>query len=639
MRSSLTPIHLPRSLLALALAIAAPASLLSGSLPFGTWDSWANPSDLALRPVAVESVVAESELAGSEKERSEVARPTTARRFDRPSSYVWGTDHVAKALHRWHRAYRGGDIKLDDLARRNGKTKNLYGQRVLPRHEPANLTHEQALSYLLAAARKTQTVKATKEVLLLAAVGLTEEGVNFESAPYVVRAMAQKTLAQIVDVSSQLLIFNVAVGKREDETTGVRRLWKKGEYNLAVRAAAIRGLGSIGRASFRNNIEQNLAQPEAILRMAAAESLLTLNHASSIDALTAAMNTEADSTIAQVLLEVVAKLLTERRDTIGAGSSRRVVATCIDMLGRIDWQTDIAIVDLLARFRSTMSIEPLINLLDRYETNKKATDKKRVIVKIDSGKFSGLLRHRAFDVLVAHTGALIEIDDIAGWRTFWAKEKGNFKLPPPPKKADEARRTVAGFFGIPIIGTRVVFVIDVSGSMALASQIEGMATATGPRPKYVPTRFALAKKELIAAVRRLPGDARFNVIFFADKVDQWRTKLSDANDKNKTALETWIDTLHPDGGTNLYGGVERALSLKHAVHGKRYDVNVDEIFLLSDGEPSIGKIILPERIRGVVRETNRFSKVRINTVFLGTSGGSVFMKNLAEDNHGKYVQH
>ncbi len=70
MRSSLTPIRLPRSLLALTLAIAAPASLLSGSLPFGTWDSWANPSDLALRPVAVES---------------EVARPTTVRRLDRPS--------------------------------------------------------------------------------------------------------------------------------------------------------------------------------------------------------------------------------------------------------------------------------------------------------------------------------------------------------------------------------------------------------------------------------------------------------------------------------------------------------------------------------------------------------------------------
>ena len=45
-------------------------------------------------------------------------------------------------------------------------------------------------------------------------------------------------------------------------------------------------------------------------------------------------------------------------------------------------------------------------------------------------------------------------------------------------------------------------------------------------------------------------------------------------------------------------------------------------------------------------ETNRFSRVRINTVFLGSEGsqldggkdGGPFMKKLAEQNHGKFVR-
>ena len=65
---------------------------------------------------------------------------------------------------------------------------------------------------------------------------------------------------------------------------------------------------------------------------------------------------------------------------------------------------------------------------------------------------------------------------------------------------------------------------------------------------------------------------------------------------------------------------------------------IDEIFVLSDGEPVSGDVIDPDVILKIVREINRYQKVRIHTVFVGTSKGVGLMKRLAQENGGYFVR-
>ena len=63
----------------------------------------------------------------------------------------------------------------------------------------------------------------------------------------------------------------------------------------------------------------------------------------------------------------------------------------------------------------------------------------------------------------------------------------------------------------------------------------------------------------------------------------------------------------------------------------------DEVFVLSDGEPSVGQLINPTEILEAVREINNLRKIRINTVFAGNGEGLEFMKKLAGENGGIFV--
>ena len=46
----------------------------------------------------------------------------------------------------------------------------------------------------------------------------------------------------------------------------------------------------------------------------------------------------------------------------------------------------------------------------------------------------------------------------------------------------------------------------------------------------------------------------------------------------------------------------------------------------------------PDAILRLVQEVNRYQKIRINTVFTGTGTGADFLRRLAEENDGVFVQ-
>ena len=104
--------------------------------------------------------------------------------------------------------------------------------------------------------------------------------------------------------------------------------------------------------------------------------------------------------------------------------------------------------------------------------------------------------------------------------------------------------------------------------------------------------------------------------------------------------------------TNLWGGLQEGLEFKSLVYGDRYDSNIDEVFLLSDGAPTEGEVVDPSEILSLIQESYRFNKVRINTVFISSpqdrrprgrgrrlsmTGPEVLMRRIAETTGGTFV--
>jgi Mg-chelatase subunit ChlD len=187
-------------------------------------------------------------------------------------------------------------------------------------------------------------------------------------------------------------------------------------------------------------------------------------------------------------------------------------------------------------------------------------------------------------------------------------------------KAQKERSRPARFFGMEIRSARVIFIVDVSGSMN--EVLKGHYV--GERGQV---RMDRAKEELIAAIDGLQKGTRFDMIAFSGGVDNWADKpLAESQEPNHEEAKEWVNALGAGGGTNLYGSLEQAFE----------DPDVDTIMVLSDGEPSVGDIIDPGSIREAVQALNTNRNVRIHTIALG--GTLQILEWLAEDSGGNFIQ-
>ncbi|MDF1838139.1 MAG: VWA domain-containing protein [Planctomycetota bacterium] len=187
-------------------------------------------------------------------------------------------------------------------------------------------------------------------------------------------------------------------------------------------------------------------------------------------------------------------------------------------------------------------------------------------------------------------------------------------------KAQKERSRPARFFGMEIRSARVIFIVDVSGSMDW--ELKG---------KYVGERGEIrmdrAKEELVAAIDGLKKGTRFDIVAFSGGVDNWAAEpLAGSQEPNHDEAKEWVKALGAGGGTNLYGSLEKAFE----------DPDVDTIVVLSDGEPSVGDIIDPGSIREAVQAMNTNRNVRIHTIALG--GTLQILEWLAEDSGGRFIQ-
>jgi hypothetical protein len=211
----------------------------------------------------------------------------------------------------------------------------------------------------------------------------------------------------------------------------------------------------------------------------------------------------------------------------------------------------------------------------------------------------------------------LQFPTTAAWRQWWAQAGATFEVPPPaPARRDRRRAdagTTASYWDLPVQSDRVVFVVDVSGSM---NQPFGTGNAT---------RLDEAKRQLDRVLAALPPKAKANIVAFGTDAQVFAANLQTLDERRRKAASGWVAALEARGATNVHAALQRAFA----------DQEADTIFLLTDGRPSAGAIVAPAALADEVRRWNVGRGLRIHTVALG--GRSELLERLAADSGGEHT--
>lgn len=276
-------------------------------------------------------------------------------------------------------------------------------------------------------------------------------------------------------------------------------------------------------------------------------------------------------------------------------------------LSHADWSTRLAALKLLEELRVPASVGKMIAQMESEE---------------------GRMSHEFAEVLFNLTGQPFRTR-WGNWHAWWQDSGDGFKpistseLRKRRKEEEERRlRMVSGvkFFGIRIVSHRVVFIIDVSGSMNEPTRAQYIGEQGEPR-------MSLAQRELKKCIDALDSKALFNIVTFSGGVEPWLDEgVEDSGERSREEAKGFVDKLGAMGGTNLYG------ALRHAFQ----DPEVDTIFVLSDGEPSVGDVLDPFEIRAHVKRWNKDREIIINSIAVG--GSFQILEWIAEDSGGTHVR-
>ena len=219
--------------------------------------------------------------------------------------------------------------------------------------------------------------------------------------------------------------------------------------------------------------------------------------------------------------------------------------------------------------------------------------------------------------------------DTGGWRIWWEQNSEgwspveNSGAEETGEKKDVSTAVRDGLYG-EIASERVVFLLDVSGSMLASTAVDD-------------SRIEIAKNQLKRVLQGgLTTKSKFTIVAFSDELTVLSPKLVKAKGGSLRKAIDFVDRLEAGGETNSYGALQKAFA----------DREVDTIYLLSDGSPTAGEETSLKMISDAVSQWNRYRGVRIHCIgfFAGTAPNqdearaSEFLKTLSRLNFGKYVE-
>jgi hypothetical protein len=201
------------------------------------------------------------------------------------------------------------------------------------------------------------------------------------------------------------------------------------------------------------------------------------------------------------------------------------------------------------------------------------------------------------------------------------------------------------FAGIQLTGRRVVFVVDMSGSMDLVDE-----------NTPAPAKWPGVRETLVKVMKSLPDLEQFQVIVFSEEAkfligggDRW---LDFDPKVSPDQVVSALAAVKPTGGTNMYTAFNTAFRFRSR--------GLDTIYLFSDGLPNLGEGLTAEQSR-TLKETEQSEilgryirkklktdwnqagpggqRVRINGVgfFYESPDVGAFLWALARENDGSFV--
>lgn len=291
---------------------------------------------------------------------------------------------------------------------------------------------------------------------------------------------------------------------------------------------------------------------------------------------------------------------------LGKSGDKKYVALLASALNHADWSTRYAALDGLEASRTPEAVGALVARLDQE---------------------TGLMLARFTDALFRLSGKPFR-NSVPAWKNWWEKEGKGFQ---PISAADlsklqaeeEVRRLkqitkTPTFFGVRILSHRVIFILDVSGSMSETLRSEYVGKTGKPR-------IDVAKQELATCIDSLEPQSLFNIIVFSSDVSHWLDGgVASFSKTTKDEAKKFVGALGAGGATNLYDSLKQAFA----------DPDVDTIFVLSDGEPTAGEITDPNLIRDRVHQWNKTRRIVIHTIAVG--GSFQVLEWLAADSGGTH---
>ncbi|MCA8965378.1 MAG: HEAT repeat domain-containing protein [Planctomycetes bacterium] len=529
---------------------------------------------------------------------------------------------AAQAITEWANAYAAGRLGPRGPLRGGGGPQLDYVRSAsksgfVGPDDYDRLNHLDVLQKILFFAEKHPSAELAEAVLGIAGAGL--DGEFLDPTSVLLRELGVWTLMRMDHRGAWFVVLRTAAGTPRDENSE--------PPDIARRIAALRLLGLKGEAVFRTTLETSLHDPEPRVRIAAAEALGLQRSPQTLALVLQMLPMERHPVVAQALAQLLMTLLHSNPEAVDMAMREQVVKVALSRFGQAGWRTDMELLDLVEQFPHKAAVPLLIEALA------KAAAPPDRLVKAVNAKASPRRKQRVVELLRRMTGALIAPEDLAGWRKFWNDEGPRLVLPETLGKPVEGA-TRAEFFGVPVTGGSIGFLIDTSGSMEHATA--GTA-AGGPRSKDL-TRLGAAKEQLGIAVQAMDPEATFLLISFAGDSHLWTRTPIKAGTGALRSLTELTSRMKPEGGTNLYAGLAAALHMQEARFGQQTPAEIDELFVLSDGMPTTGEVRDQEGLLEMVRQANKFAKVRIHTVFTGTGDGAELLRRIADENGGVFVQ-
>lgn len=169
------------------------------------------------------------------------------------------------------------------------------------------------------------------------------------------------------------------------------------------------------------------------------------------------------------------------------------------------------------------------------------------------------------------------------------------------------------FFGHPIPGRRVVFVID--KSLSMTSTLDGV------------TRMEAVQMELEHLLDDLPDGTAFNLIAYNEELQAWAVEPLVLNAESRSEAIRFAWSLLPDRMTATYDALESALLTQP---------DIEQLVLLSDGRPTAGTVTNPEMIVSRITFQNQMLQVRIDAVGIDLNDlEHRFLSELTDSNNGQ----